>query len=291
MAGNAYVYKRLWNPGLDCIYGDTSDVLHGLKRKIKGTMGMPRYFEIYWAGATQAGEELGTAANSVKDGTTTPFQLTVVSSSANDTNTTAGHVRKVAVIGVSVSEADAKALDISNAKLTVEVVNMNGTTDVLSSRYYLRVIHAYACDWGTGDDDAAGSITVESPANTALLTIAANANESNSGILYFADGDMPRLDCIDLQPYATQAAADGCFITVASKGFENAKNLDPDYLNDYYLHLATRSTPTKQWKDCWKIPRRASKMAEMKFIETLVANSITYKIWIGVELHNRALRS
>ena len=46
----------------------------------------------------------------------------------------------------------------------------------------------YAIEWGSGDDDAAGNITVESPANTALLTIAANANESNSSVIYIADG-------------------------------------------------------------------------------------------------------
>ena len=160
MAGPVYVKKRLWNPELII---DTNSVLpNELKQTIRG-YNIPTY-SIKWTGTPQAGEELGTAADSVKDGSTTPFVVTVVSSSNSDKRTTAaGMAHSVALIGVSVSAAEGKRLDVSNAKSTVEVVSMNGTTDVTATRYWLWVDHAYVCEWGTGaTHDAEGDITIES---------------------------------------------------------------------------------------------------------------------------------
>jgi hypothetical protein len=286
MAGPVYVKIRLWNPGRDCIFGDSSNVLNYLERTINND-DRPRYFEIKWIGTTQAAgpEELGTAADSTKDGTTTPFQITVVSSSANDTNTAAGHVRKVALIGVTVS-----SIGNFNAgedpKLTVEVVNMNGTTDVTSTRYYLRLVHAYACDWGTGDSDAAGDITIESPADTDLQTIKTNNNEANGGTLYFAAGDMVYLDRVMMTPGITPIAiGDGCWLTVTPSMFED-ENYDDDELAAFEYQHTQPSLPT-YIRDAWLTPLRATNKSTLLFAEQLVVNAMTYVIHIGVRLFNR----
>ena len=196
MAGPVYVKKRLWNPELII---DTNSVLpNELKQTIRG-YNIPTY-SIKWTGTPQAGEELGTAADSVKDGSTTPFVVTVVSSSNSDKRTTAaGMAHSVALIGVSVSAAEGKRLDVSNAKSTVEVVSMNGTTDVTATRYWLWVDHAYVCEWGTGaTHDAEGDITIESPADTDLLTIKATYNESNGGVWHFPAGKKVKMRYVKL---------------------------------------------------------------------------------------------
>jgi hypothetical protein len=152
----------------------------------------PTMFEIFYKGTSSAdATELGGAADSAKDGTATPFAITVVSASANDTDAANKDVRAIAVIGVSIPYADiGKYVNDPTSctpQYSVEEVRMNGTTDVTpTERAYLHVIHAYAIEWGSNGADAAGAITVESPANTALLTIAAAANESNGSIIYGA---------------------------------------------------------------------------------------------------------
>lgn len=262
-----------------------------LERPIAGLRKRYRYFIVDHIGECPNGAELGTAATSVKDGTTTPFQITVVSSEANDTDATTGDARKVAIIGVTVSQADALALDVSNAKLTVEVVNLNGTTDVTTTRYYVRLIHAYCCDWGSGGADAKGNITIESPANTTLMSILATYNESNGGTLYFADGDMVRHDYTMLQPAATQAAADGMTVSLTYKGFDHTLNQDPDMFIDYYTHLATRSAPSGIWRPCKLVPERARLNNSLLLTGTLIANAIAYKCRLGIQLHNQATKT
>jgi hypothetical protein len=262
-----------------------------LEKPIAGLRKKYRYFVIDHIGETPNGAELGTAADSVKDGTTTPFQITVVSSSADDTDSAAKDVRKVAIIGVTVSEADAKALNVSNAKLTVEVVNMNGTGDVTTSRYYVRLIHAYACHWGSAGADAKGNITIESPANTTLIKIVAGSNESNGGTLYFADGDMVRHDYTFLQPYATMAAADGFTVSLTYKGFDQTLNQDADMFVDYYTHLATRSVPSMQVRPCKLVPELARLNNSILLTGTLIANAKNYMCRLGVQIHNNAKRS
>ncbi len=75
---------------------------------------------------------------------------------------------------------------------------MNGTTDVTTERYYLREMHAYSSDWGSGGHDAEGDITIEEPADTDLLTISATFNESNGGTIYGNVGWYGRWSLLDL---------------------------------------------------------------------------------------------
>lgn len=284
MAGNVFVKIRLWNPGKDCIYGDSSHVLPNyLQKKIVGFDQNVKYLEVFYAGATQADEELGTAADKVEDGTTTPFQIIVVSAQATDIDTDGGKVRKVALIGVTVSAADAAALNVSNAKLTVEVINMNGTTDVLSARYYVRLIHAYACDWGSGGGDAEGDITIESPADTDLQTIKATQNESNGCVFFFAAGDQPLLDFVQFGDTATLAAGDGVILECDEYGFERTTNVEADYptLSYSYMHYGN----TMRYEKCWVVPRLATLQTKLTWTHQLVGNSKTINIHFGLVVY------
>ena len=158
------------------------------------------YFEVFYTGTASAtATEIGVAANSV-DAThlTLPMQLIIVSAQATDIDTDAGKVRKIRIIGITVESQ----IDFVNGDekpvYSVEEVNMNGSTDVTTVRYYLREIKAYASDWGSGGHDAEGDITIEEPADTDLLTISATFNESNGGTIYGIDGYYGRWSLLDL---------------------------------------------------------------------------------------------
>jgi hypothetical protein len=138
--------------------------------------------------AASAVAEIGTAADSALNGTTTPVQVIVVSSAANDDNDLAdADAKKVHLIGISVASATDYINGVEDPVYSVEQLNLNGTTNVTSTRYYLRVMHMYCVDWGTTGSDPVGNITCEYPENTALLTMDAADNESNSsGLIYLA---------------------------------------------------------------------------------------------------------
>lgn len=281
MAGIAYVYKRLWNPE---VLVDPDGILpNNCKRSFNGRND-PTYV-IKWHGTTQAGEELGTAAASVKDGTTTPFQITVVSSDVGDNRSTAaGYVHSVALIGISVESIAAYNEWVINGatttlgeagrpKSTVEVVHMNGTTDVLTTRYYLWVDHAYACEWGTGaTHDAEGNITIESPANTTLITITATYNESDGGVWHFAPGSLVKTEFVRMQPTATLAAGDGVALTATLSGFDQELN-DSNITDctDTFTYIHYGNTDPNYIKG-FPIPRYATKASKCLWTETLIAN-------------------
>jgi len=270
MAGVAYVYKRLWNPE---VVIDANNVLIDKSRQLIHGKSTPT-FQVKWHGATQADEELGTAMASDKDGTTTPFQITVVSASASDKRTTAaGMVHSVALIGNSVSSIARYQNGLEIPRTTVEVVAMNGTADVLSTRYYTSVFHAYACEWGTGaTHDAEGAITIESPANTTLLTIAATYNESNGGTLHFVDGDMVKVHSVRISPTDALAAGDGATLTITSSGFGHILNDSNivDNTNFYaYVHYGDKSPRMGDEM----VGRKATSAAKMVLSEQLIANT------------------
>jgi len=277
MAGPTWVKIRLWNPGRDCIWGDTSHVLpHFLEKPYLDTGKNRRFLEIFWVGATQAaaGEELGTAAVA-KDGVTTPFQITVDCVEANDTDATTGDARKVAIIGVSVSSIGAYNAG-ETPVLGVEVINLNGITAVTSVRYYLRLIHGYVCDWGSGGADAKGDITIESPAVTVLQSILATYNEANGGILYFADGDQVRPDYIRLGP-TEHVIADGITFRITASGFDHTLNVDADDALNTYTHVAGY-VGDAVYRNAWVAPKRATSTAKLTLSEELIATTLNYQI-------------
>lgn len=192
---------RLWNPEWKSDAIADKDVI---KPDVHGKN--PTYIEITYSGASSAtATEVGAAADNALDATAIPVLMFNVSSSANDTNTAAGHVRKIRIIGISVASSANFQGGTEDPVFSLEEINMNGTTNVMSTRYYLRVMHIYASDWGSGDDDAAGNITCEYPENTAIVTIAANANESNASIIYGCAGNRGRLSWLNT------CAADAAF--------------------------------------------------------------------------------
>lgn len=181
---------RLYNPD----WNNLTTQEHTLYRKDEYG-NSPQMFHIFYKGTSNANAtELGGAADNALDGTTTPIKISVESASADDNDASNGHVRAIAVIGVSVASQVDYLADREDPVYSVEEFRMNGTTMVYSTRYYLRVIHAYAIEWGTGDTDAAGTITIEDgrqqeEISTVTCIAKASMDASDYFQMYSADGD------------------------------------------------------------------------------------------------------
>ena len=182
-------YFRLWNP--EWCNSSTDDCI---RTNVRGKRNM--VFEIAVTEASSAVAELGSAADNPLDGTTTPVILYVASTDALDRDAAAGCTRAIHIIGISVASSDDYVLGLEEPKFSVEEVRMDsadGTTDVTTERYYLRVMHAYATEWGTGDagsHETEGAISVANDAVPTItyLTMDAASNESNSsGKIYLVD--------------------------------------------------------------------------------------------------------
>ena len=284
MAGVAYVKIRLWNPGRANIFGDESNCLHGLKRATfhMGKNTNQKYIEILWISATQAGlEELGTAATTDLDGTTTPFLINVVSDDNTQDTVTGDAAQRVAVIGITVSSVGAYVAG-EKPKQTVEVIDMAGTTDVYSVRYYLHTPHAYICSVGS-EGDAKGTITIESPANTTLVTIAATNMESDGCKIYFAPDDYVKLDRVIISPVDALAAGDGGRLEITELGFEGRYHILEDFPTDQYAFIHYNGIV--DIKEAWPIAKRATKYSSLLFSEDLIANTQTIKIHCTIIVH------
>ncbi|KKN56977.1 hypothetical protein LCGC14_0566990 [marine sediment metagenome] len=283
MAGIAYVRKRLWNPELLI---DVNKVLPYLMREsIDGSH--PIAYEITWIGATQAGEELGTPATAVKDGRTVPFLVNMVSSDVADKRSTAaGAVHSVALVGVSTNsiagyaawnefgETTREGQD-GKPRATVEVVAMNGTTDVLATRYWIWLDAIYACEWGTGASDATGIITAESPVNTNLIVLSATQNEGEGGRWHFPPGKQVRVKHVHITPTEVFAATTGVVLAGTWTGNDQANNTDPD-LNSDYFHYVTPSLSAQY--DADKVSRYTTINSQCIWSETSVFASKTMYI-------------
>ena len=283
MAGPVYVKKRLYNPELII---DANSVLgDSLKQQIDGKR--QTFYTIKWTGTPQAGEELGTAADSAKDGTTTPFAIVVVSSNASDKRTTAaGMVHSIALIGVSVSKSEAGASDFSNPKATVEVISMNGTADVASTRMWLWVDHAYACEWGTGaTHDAEGDITIESPADTDLLTIKATYNESNGGRWHFPAGRRLTTHRVKMSMNAVAAAQDGNALSGTFTSFEQELNDASNNDVDYYIQTSPGNESVTFPRET--VFRNTTKKSTCVWSNALIGNAIASDLEIEQHLHGK----
>jgi len=178
-------YMRLWNPDW---YSSAIPEAEIRKKDVHGKY--PMTFEIRYTGTGSANAtEIGAAADNALDGTTTPVLLYIESTDAKDTIAGVG-VRKVRLIGLSVASAQAYINGKENEVYSVEEINMTTSAHTLTTRYYLRVIHLYASDWGS-EKDAAGTLTAGDDATptTTYLTIAISYNESNNGgLIYVAEG-------------------------------------------------------------------------------------------------------
>lgn len=230
MAGIAYVRKRVYNPELII---DPDGVLP-MKLRQSNIKGYNPIYYIHWLGATQAGEELGTAKTASKDGTTTPYLVNVVAADAlDDYDNAAGAVRAVAIIGPSVSGTAAYTAG-EVPKVTVEVLRTNGVADVVSTRYYLWLDHAYAVLWGSGGTDAEGAIDLEAPSGTVQITIAITQNEGEGGVWHFPPNRRLFTHSVRLESTDAVGAANGVVLTGTYTGFDQVLNADPDLDVDTY---------------------------------------------------------
>ena len=296
MAGIAYVRKRLWNPELlidpNGIFGTAGKLLRDYDSNRERYTPM---YEIKWTGATQAGEELGTAATAIKDGTTTPYIVNLVSAGAtDDRDNAAGAVHSVALIGVSTNSLEGYAawqLDpnsregkLGEPKSTVEVVAMDGATDALATRYWIWLDHIYACEWGTGATDAAGNIDAEAPTGTVLLRILANSNEGEGGVWHFPPNKEVATYHLTITPTATFAAGDGVVLDGAWTSFDQPNNSDPDLNVDYYTYTS-RGGSVGESGGLDTLSRKTTINSKVLWTETLIANSIVYSIHIILGMH------
>lgn len=183
-------YMRLWNPEW---YSAAISEAEVRKKDVHGKY--PLIFEIrYSAAASAAAAEIGAAADNALDGTTTPVLVYVDCAADTDKDAATGHVRKVRIIGLSVASAQNYINGTETAVYSIEEVNLTaagGTTAVITTRYYVRLIHFYASDWGSGGADASNAIYVQDDAagTTKYLTIAQNFNDSNNGgLIYVGTG-------------------------------------------------------------------------------------------------------
>ena len=176
---------RLWNPEWHSSAISDEELR---KKDVHGKY--PMMFEIRFSGVGSANAtQIGAAADAVLDGTTTPVLLYIESTHASDTVAGAG-VRRVRLIGLSVASVQNYLNGIESAVYSVEEINMATSAHTLTARYYTRVMHLYASDWGA-ELNAAGTLTAGDDATPTItyLTIAAAGNESNSGgLIYVGPG-------------------------------------------------------------------------------------------------------
>ena len=295
MAGPVFVRKRLFNPELLI---DPTDVFDDGKI-LRNTDDHGRFkplYEIHWTGATQAGEELGTAATSLKDGTTTPFIVNIVSSDvADDWDDLAGAVRSVALIGVTTNSlagylawntygTTTREGQDGRPRSTVEVVKTNGTADVLSTRYFIWLDGMYACEWGTGATDATGNIDAESPSGVVLLRITATYNEGEGGVWHFPPDNEVHTHHVTITPTATFAAGDGVVLTGTYTSFDQSNNSDPDLNVDYYTYTSAGGS-VQQSEGLDLLSRKTTINSKVLWSEALIANSIVYDLHIILGVH------
>ena len=296
MAGIAYSKIRLYNIPKTHIFGDTDNLLDLQKRMHTDPEKKPT-FMIYWEGATQAAaEELGLAATAAKDGTGTVFQIIAVSAGAGDADAAGGHIRKLAVIGLTTNSQAGYDAYLANPNtptgkagkpiLSVEVMNMNGVSDVPSVRFYLREpIKAYAIQWGSGGSDASAAITIEAPANTALLTIAINQNESNACTLWFPkDTDvLVEQGNFNVNDATLTGQGDGMLTSITELSFEDGA--DPDFA---VINVTVNAyNPNRHIESIWMNPKKTNSLdgvSSLVFAEVLVGNTETCSIEIMVHL-------
>lgn len=289
MAGNAYVKKRLWNPELIV---DPTGLLPNLLRNRTDGHFTPTY-EIVWKGTTQAGEELGTAATSVKDGTATPFQVNVVSDQADDTDDATKDVRAVALIGITSNSLagykqwllygettpEGKA---GRPQSTVEVCLMDGIADVLATRWNIWLDALYAVNWGSAGQNAKGNITAESPPNTTLIALIAGKNEGEGGVWHFPPGVHTHIEHVHLTPTEALAAATGVIVTGTWIGVDQVTNIEPDLDVDYYQYTTPSLSADYGHEELTRYTTLATKVT---WVETTVTAAKAHYIKIIQSFH------
>ncbi len=269
MAGIAYVRKRVYNPELIV---DPDGVL---PQKLKNTQihGNNPIYYINWLGTTQAGEELGTAKTGTKDGTTTPYIVNVVSSSALDDydDVATSGARAVAIVGPSVSSVAAYTAG-EVPLVTVEVLRTNGTADVNSTRYFVWLDAAYCVLWGPAEEDAEGNIDLEAPSGTPQIRILATQNEGEGGQWHFPPNRRLFTHSVRLESTDAMGAGNGVVLTGTNTSFDATNNIDPDLDVDTYA-MIQGAGDYREYHPINPLGRYTTVNSSVVFVETTVTGA------------------
>jgi hypothetical protein len=170
---------------------------------------------------------LGTSmsiANAIMNGTVTPAKVFVDSSSASDDTGGTDHCQEVTVIGI-----------VADGTPTLDRMPTNGLTGLdTGEALWRRLVHAYGSAWGSGDDDAAGNITIQDDAagTNDYLTIAAGANESDGLKIYLGGGWRAMVEMeMNITAMEDTTKAGNISMKALYNGFEE-HGTDPDYAYD-----------------------------------------------------------
>ena len=166
-------------------------------------------------------------------------------------------------------------------------MNMAGVADVTSTRFYLRTpIHAYGIQWGSGGDDASAAITIEAPANTALLTIVINQNESGGCTLWFPKETEISIDQgnFNVNDATLTGQGDGVMTTFTQNDFVDF-SVGADFKTTNITVNAYN--PNHHVETIWFHPRKTGSLdgvANLVVTEVLVGNTETCSIEFDIHL-------
>ena len=127
----------------------------------------------------------------------TAVAIEILSSSNTDNQAAGGHLQEVNIIGTDENDELVTKPQLLHATA--------GTTVVTSTTTWKNVFHTYGIQWGTGDKDAAGNITVQKIDDTDLCVITAAGNESEGSAFRVPDGHCALLDHRSLRRTAPAA--------------------------------------------------------------------------------------
>ena len=196
------------------------------------------------------------------------------SASASDKNAAAGHVRKITAIGFYKDNGIPR---LKSEEISLDVTA--GTTRVNSSEsLWFRIIHHGASDWGSGDNDAAGNISMQNhDAVVSYLVLAAGTNESEGAVIWVPAGWHVLIPFVSvtLDDIAVATAIDGAMAQMAFTGFDDSKNqrltnLTPDNDTKSFPVNLHRPNLVKEWKDILPLPRHGTNVAKITINESKV---------------------
>jgi len=231
------------------LISDTVYIEHFLKEhNLKDIIGSVFIWDIKMNLALTAG--LGTSmsiANKIWDGTSVPAKLFIDSSSASDDTGGTDHVQEATVIGI-----------VADGTPTADPMPTNGTTGLdTGATLWRRIVHSYSSAWGSGDDDAAGNITIQDDAGgtNVYLTIAAAANESDGMKIYLGGGWKAMVDMkMNITAMEDTSKLGNISMKAQYNGFIGY-GTDPDYAYDILAMGQNGAAQSKRlFPGVWEVP-------------------------------------
>ena len=193
---------------------------------------------------------LGTSmsiANAIMDGTGTPAKVFIDSTSASDDVGGTDHLQQATVLGI-----------VADGTPTKDTMPTNGTTGLdTGTALWRRIVHAYGTAWGSGDDDAAGTVTIQDDAagTNKYLTIAAAANESDGLKIYLGGGWKAMVEMeMNITAMEDTTKAGNISMKAQYNGF-TGYGTDPDYAYDILsMGRNGAAAPRRLFPGEWEVP-------------------------------------